>query len=933
GGSVYIYESNPVFKKVIFKQNIDEVDTWTGGGAVYIDYKAEPRFYQCVFDGNIMDRTNSTNNTNANGGAVGLNRTSSNDKSFVLFDGCTFKNNIAKGSGMARGGALYVYESQAKILNSLFYNNTAYADVGGQNNSGAYGSAIAVSGVSYQTGQQNTGGDVHIINSTIANNKVKSGSSSHQTSDDYAMAVFLESWDRSEDLWFFNNIVWGNQSENGKLDRQVIIWNEQGWSSRYLNYNVIQNSAELTQYSSSFETDPTFADSVNGDYSLANSSSLIGKGGSSFKTVDAPTTDLLGVARPSPSGSNPDIGAYENGLATTPYPAAVMNLTAIGGSGSVTLKWNTVADADSAYKVYKRDGEAFSVAAAYYLGATSAKTVPHDTTYTITGLDNATRYFFRISAVNKQGYEGTSASIDITPTYSGPVWWVSTTGNDDTGDGGTGKPFKTLEHAIKHVTAGDTVKLKKGTHTGVGNYGIAITTNSNSAVIDFENLKNVVITSEEGAAVTIIHANDQDRHFTISGNQTNTIDSTFQFIGLTFTGGKRSDYGGSVAILGEAYPNPNNSQQRLTSHMQPKFKDCVFKDNQVMSNNGGRGGAIYLENAAPIFESCVFDSNYANGAGGALDVGGGNNVYRDTVWVYKSTFKNNWVDDDGMSNKISTNGGAINLRHGMLIIITNSTFEKNMVISKNSDFGSYGGAISINRDWDTKNRPLLHISNSRFTKNINRTEFGWNAQGGAIYAGAPFALYNTVIDSNTAESTAQNGRGVGGGLFVDIGAYWDNNGTQIQGNFYLINNTIADNYVSGQGNNESGESGGVYINHGNEVSGTWFNNIFWGNRSDNTETSRHNLSMHEANTFLIAADYNNVEFSEHYSYIMGSNSYDLNPAFYSATNYQLSGGSPLIGAGVSGFNGVTGPTTDILGNARPNPSGSSPDLGAYENAL
>ena len=740
---------------------------------------------------------------------------------------------------------------------------------------------------------------------------------------------------RSEKVWFFNNIVWGNQSENGNTDQQIELSGESGWSSKNLNYNVVQNSADIKdiQYDDSFETDPTFSDSTNGDYSLANSSSLIGKGGSSFKNVNAPTTDLLGVVRPNPSGSNPDIGAYENSLSTTPYPAAVTNLTAVGGSGSVTLSWNTVADADSAYKVYQ-DTSAFTVATAYYLGETSAKTTPHDTTYTIENLDNTKRYYYRVTAVNKDGYEGTSAALDITPTYSGPVWWVSTTGNDDTGDGGTGKPFKSLKHAIGHVTAGDTVMLKKGTYTGSDNLGIELTTNS---TIDFANLKNVVITSEEGAANTIIHANDQDRHFTISGNQTKTIDSTFQIIGLTFSGGKRSDYGGSVFISAEAYTNPQNTQQRLATHMQPKFKNCVFKDNQVTSNNGGRGGAVYIENATPIFESCVFDSNYANGSGGAVDIGGEKNVYRDTVWVYKSTFKNNWVDDDGMTNTISTNGGAINLQYGMLIIIANSTFEKNMVISKNSNFGSYGGAISINREWDTKYRPLLRISNSRFTKNINRTEFGSNAHGGAIYAGAPFALYNTVIDSNTAESTAQNGRGVGGGLFVDIGAYWDNSGNQIQGNSYLINNTIADNYVSAQGNNESGESGGVHINQGNEGSvtgsGTWFNNIFWGNRSDAPETSRQNLSTHEANTFNIVADYNDVEFSENYGYIMGSNSYDINPAFYSATNYQLGTGSPLIGAGTSSYDGHNAPGKDILGNDRPNPSGSSPDLGAYENAL
>ena len=62
--------------------------------------------------------------------------------------------------------------------------------------------------------------------------------------------------------------------------------------------------------------------------------------------------------------------------------------------------------------------------------------------------------------------------------------------------------------------------------------------------------------------------------------------------------------------------------------MQPKFTDCVFKDNQVINTTyGGYGGAFWIENAAPIFENCVFDSNYANRGGGALNIGGGGNVY------------------------------------------------------------------------------------------------------------------------------------------------------------------------------------------------------------------------------------------------------------------------------------------------------------------
>ena len=67
----------------------------------------------------------------------------------------------------------------------------------------------------------------------------------------------------------------------------------------------------------------------------------------------------------------------------------------------------------------------------------------------------------------------------------------------------------------------------------------------------------------------------------------------------------------------------------------------------------------------------------------------------------------------------------------------------------------------------------------------------------------------------------------------------------------------------------------------------------------------------------------------------GSNIYFDPPAFTDTTkeNFTLTSASTLIGAGASSFEGISAPTKDILGNARPNPSGSSPDLGAYENSL
>ena len=102
-----------------------------------------------------------------------------------------------------------------------------------------------------------------------------------------------------------------------------------------------------------------FKDTANGDYTLSDQSLALGKG-VSFWEVDnrklyAPTRDALGAVRPSPTGTNPDLGAYENSLSESPYPPQVQGLVAKGGSNQGVLSWEAMAEADSVYKIYKSD--------------------------------------------------------------------------------------------------------------------------------------------------------------------------------------------------------------------------------------------------------------------------------------------------------------------------------------------------------------------------------------------------------------------------------------------------------------------------------------------------------------------------------------------------------------------------------------------------
>ncbi|MDC0235209.1 fibronectin type III domain-containing protein, partial [Candidatus Marinimicrobia bacterium] len=903
--------SSPVFRKVIFKQNVNLNPDWEGGGAVSARNYSRPSFYYCIFDGNTVQRNGDTQNE-ANGGAVWIQSSSQSSQQFVLFDGCTFKNNVARGKWGARGGAIRTYQAQVLITNSLFYGNMTFANEDGTNTHSSNGGAIHITGPSYYSSneQQWVGSQVKIINSTIVNNLTKTGSNNLGLS---GSGIYLDSWGRSEKAWFFNNIVWGNKTSTDGSMQQIYFSNESGWGGKYLNYNVVQRSEAIAsmQDDNSFETDPTFSDSTNGDYSLANSSILIGKGGASYEGVSAPNTDLLGLSRPNPYGSSPDIGAYENNLAITPYPAPVKNLTAVGGSGSVTLTWDAAADADSVYKVYKRDGAAFSIAAAYYLDKTT------ENNYTITGLDNDTRYYFRVAAVNKEGYEGTSAAIDITPTYSGPVWWVSTAGNDDN-EGSSGSPFKSIEHAIGRVTAGDTVMLKQGTYTGFSDRGIEISTNDQE--INFDNFKNVVITSEKGPDSTIIDADYKGNHFVLSGSNNQGLDSTFQFIGLTFANGRSNYPGGSFVIQGG-----NGGMSSSRPKMQPKFENCIFKNNEAKSsgNNQVSGGAIYISAATPIFVDCLFENNRAWGAGGAIDIQQMSSI-TDTTWIRNTVFRNNISHNEGNSKVGAVEGGAIKVSQGINLIISGSNFNNNQAIRYSDDDwqGVWGGAIQIGRGWDTKTNPLIRIYNSRFSKNKSINYAETQANGGAINAGAPIWIANSVIDSNLVTSANSAG---GGALRFNI----EQNGNI--GTCYLINNTIIHNVAVSSNGNGQGRAGAISI-YGTK--GIWFNNIFWGNDSDQ-EPGGKAFAIQDIND--ISQNYNNFEYKDEMETLsglqFGENTYSFEPGFYSATNYQLSTGSPLIGAGTSSYEGQNAPGKDILGNDRPNPSGSNPDLGAYENSL
>ncbi|MDP6533363.1 MAG: choice-of-anchor Q domain-containing protein, partial [Candidatus Marinimicrobia bacterium] len=131
---------------------------------------------------------------------------------------------------------------------------------------------------------------------------------------------------------------------------------------------------------------------------------------------------------------------------------------------------------------------------------------------------------------------------------------------------------------------------------------------------------------------------------------------------------------------------------------------------------------------------------------------------------------------------------------------------------------------------------------------------------------------------------------------------------------------------------------GIHQSHGQDLNAILLNTAVWGNDQSIIIHSDNNpyLSVNES---LIEDDLGGVYHPEENATINWSVVISSAPHFYAPTegDYSLSDWSPLIGAGApqqtENDTVYYAPETDILGNPRPNPAGSNPDIGAYEHEL
>ena len=324
--------------------------------------------------------------------------------------------------------------------------------------------------------------------------------------------------------------------------------------------------------------------------------------------------------------------------------------------------------------------------------------------------------------------------------HFGPVWYVSTTGSDITGNGSEEYPFATIQRGINFSADTDTVLVEPGTYLENINY--------NGKNI---NVGSLFLTTQDTTytASTIIDGNSSGSVVTFSNGE----DSTAVLCGFTLINGYANDGGG---ILCDEYSNPdirnviisgnsamdNGGGIACISYSSPNLQNVIISNNSVI-NNGYGAGIFCEEYSNPDIRNAIISGNSGSRGGGIACISYSSPNLKNVIISNNSV--NHYgggiicgINSSPSLQNVTITGNSAGFRGGGLDIVGASPSLQNVIISNNSS-GERGGGI--------------HFSSSSSSL-INVTISGNSAieNGGGIYCSSDPVpnLQNVTIADNSA---------------------------------------------------------------------------------------------------------------------------------------------------------------------------------------
>ncbi len=639
------------------------------------------------------------------------------------------------GSGIfAREGTVYVLNSSIVENNHLSSNN------------------------SYTPAVSTGGGTVHLKNTIVANNK-KQGTYLRDVSGAYEVSGITDGG---------NNIISLISSTSGL---NTNTWYDQAGSG--LGDNVYR------KVGSASPTGGLFLDDVlqSGGYLRIGGTSIAVNNSTTtaLSTLDVPSTDQAIQAR---SGLA-DIGAYEFYAANNAAPATTGSELIAGtvADRNMNLSW-TNGDGERRLVFVKEDatsGQAAPVDNTTYTASTTfrggdqigssgwyAVYKGRGSSVAISGLDYAKNY--RVHVVEYNGIETeekylttSGANNPITRSaYAGTTLYAnSSTGNDSTGTGSSGSPYKTFNKAYTASLDGDTIHLNGTfTWTDTDETGDAVSSGYTISRFNFT-IRGQSATSTIIQAATASTTGDRSV-FTIASIASTTLqDLTVRHGRLT--SGASSDGGGIL----------NNGTTTL--------ERVHVRDNYVQVSTSGQGGGISNKGTLTLRDSAILYNHTYSQGGGLNNSHTGTQSARPT----SATLINTTIAYNTQTSSSATVGGSgIFAREGTVYVLNSSIVENNHLSSNNS----YTPAVSTGGG-------TVHLKNTIVANNKKQGTYLRDVSGAYDVSGITDAGNNIIskVPSTSGLNTNtwydQAGSGAGDDVYRKVGSASPTGGLNLNSTF------------------------------------------------------------------------------------------------------------------------------------------------------
>jgi hypothetical protein len=446
-----------------------------------------------------------------------------------------------------------------------------------------------------------------------------------------------------------------------------------------------------------------------------------------------------------------------------------------------------------------------------------------------------------------------------------------------------------------------------------------------------------------------INSSGGDYHLTDYSSAIGSGINSVHFSGLTITAPSTDYYGASRPTPAGSNPDigaiENNRSVRKNivfsvkqngngdyTTIQSAIDNILLLDGDTVLVDPG----TYVENInfngknITLASNFIYSNDTADISNTIID-GGGYSAYRESVVRFingessLTQLIGFTIQNGNLENKAGLRGAGIR--------IINANPKISHCIVNNNIADDLGGGISL---WESNSE----ISNCKFTNNISEDGGG----GISVVLSLHSRINNCIISNNNCT------KGFGSGIYVDncdtieiVNSVINNNyggqsnlvdsiGIYIaNSNSFLINNTIASQAI------------GLYLHLLTDTKYAEILNTIFKNRNDVFFSEIYDLSyINFYNTILDTSSivfYDQGQIVDNLIDVIVSYSEILNcdPQFVDEEfgNYKLKNNSPAIGRGlsISPLPYLILPTYDLLNNPRPNPIGSNPDIGAYENNL